>query len=214
MYGNSSSKKIFTLNPIRMWQLFCIPLVSCFVVFCQLVLDPLYGDFSCMQVGARNLKTNVVDMYASCTFSSCVLHWSSCKLMLTVMTDVLFIAFECWAASWIMFSAHPAYMQVTCPVWCYCDLLRCLCKYRIKLCGPHLDFSHVMFWLLLMNAGYYVIFDLKIFHLHFTVLFCGTETWEAQRSTQYSLSNAGVHVMQSLELVLYSAACTFTLPCV
>lgn len=146
-----------------MWKLFCIPLV----VFCQQVLDPLYGDFSCTQVWARNLKTNVVDMYASCTFSLCVLHRSSCNLMLTVITDVLFVAFEWSAASWIMFSAYPAYMEVTCPVWCYCDLLHCLCKYCVKQCEPHLDFSHVMFWFLLMNAGYYIIFDLKIFHLPF-----------------------------------------------
>jgi hypothetical protein len=55
-------KTIFTFNPIRKWQLFCIPLVSCFVVFSQLVWGPLYDDLSCMQVLARNLKTNVVDI--------------------------------------------------------------------------------------------------------------------------------------------------------
>ena len=150
-----------------MWQLFCIPLVSCFLAFCQLVWDPLYGDFSCMQVWARNLKTNVVGMYASCTFSLCVLHRSSCNLMLTVITDVSFVAFKWSAASWIMFSAYPAYMEVTCPAWCYYDLLHSLYKYCVKQCETHLDFSRVMFWFLFMNAGYYIISDLNIFHLPF-----------------------------------------------
>lgn len=141
--------------------------MSCFVVFCQLLWDPLYGDFSCRQVWARNLKTNVVDMYASCTFSFCVLHRSSCNLMLTVITDVSFVAFEWSAASWIMFNVYPAYMEVTCPVWCYYDLLHCLYKYCVKQCEHHLDFSLVMFWFLFMNAGYYIISDLKMFHLPF-----------------------------------------------
>lgn len=70
-----------------------------------LVWDPLYGDLSCMQVWARILKTNVFDMYASCTFSLCVLHPFSCNLLLAVITDVSFIAFEWSAASWIMFIA-------------------------------------------------------------------------------------------------------------
>lgn len=145
-------------------------------------------------------------MYASCTFFFCVLHQSSCNLMLTVITDLSFVAFE-WSAAWIMFTAYPAYMEVTCPMWCFYDLLRCLYKYHVQQCEPHLDFSHVMFWFLFMNAGYYIIFDLTIFH--FTVLFCGTETCVAQGDTQYSQANTGVQVMQSLELVLFPAACTF-----
>lgn len=141
--------------------------MSCSVIFCQLVWDPLYGDFSCIQVWARNLKTNMVGMYASYTFSLCVLHRSSCNLMLTVVTDVSFVAFEWSAASWIMFSAYPAYMEMTCPAWCYCDLLYCQYKYHVKQSEPRLDFSHVMFWFLFMNAGYYIISDLKIFRLPF-----------------------------------------------
>lgn len=96
------------------------------MVFCQLVWDPLYGDLSCMQFWARILKTNVFDMYASCTFSLCVLHPFSCNLLLAVITDVSFVAFEWSAASWIMFSAYPAFMEVTCPICYYCSLLHCL----------------------------------------------------------------------------------------
>jgi hypothetical protein len=73
-------------------QFFCDPLESCSLLFAQLMWNPLCSDFSLLQCLSHDLKTEAVDMLASCAISSHDLRRSSSNRVLTITTDLSSVA--------------------------------------------------------------------------------------------------------------------------
>jgi len=113
IYGKIPVQKLLTFCLVASQQFFCDLLASCFLCSLSWWATHFAATFLFCNVWVTILKTEAVDMFASCANSSHDLRRSSSNGVLMMCRPFLL-----WPpASWVVLDDYPTFVERRCPPW-------------------------------------------------------------------------------------------------